>query len=63
MHKNGEMMSKEATMAFREGLDNLIWHMKKEWNLTYSECVGVLELTKMDIWSEATGGDDEDEED
>lgn len=53
-------MGKDATDAFRDGIDALIRRMRAEWHLTYAECVGVLELVKMDVWSEAAEDLDED---
>ena len=55
-------MGGRAAIAFQEGLAQLIYRMRKEWDLTFAECVGVLELVKIDVWNEAAGWEDDDGE-
>ena len=55
-------MSAEAVDAFCDELTRLIDRYRHEWNLTYGECVGALELVKHDMLEEACRetGDDKD---
>ena len=46
-------MSKEAAKCFHEGLESSLEYCRHEFDLTYSEAIGVLELFKFDLLMEA----------
>lgn len=54
-------MSTEAVDAFCDELTRLIDRYRHEWNLTYGECVGALELIKHDVLEEAYHANDPDD--
>lgn len=55
-------MTVRAVRAFENELDVLIARFRAEWDLTYSEAVGVLELAKHKMISEALDDDEDAEE-
>ncbi len=55
-------MSKRASLAFVEELAKLIEHFRAEWELTYCEAIGCLEMVKFDVLQELSD-EDESEED
>lgn len=55
-------MSADATEAFSNELTQLVERYRHEWNLTYGECVGVLEIMKFELLEEGYYADEEDME-
>ena len=56
-------MSADATEAFSNELTRLVERYRLEWNLTYGECIGVLEIMKHELLEEAYHADEEDDDD
>ncbi len=55
-------MSTEATNSFIEALQKVVEYHRDEWNLTYSEAIGCLELVKIDLIRSALPDEDDEEQ-
>ena len=58
----GEYVTKRATDAFIRELNRLVDRFRDEWDLTYAEAIGCLEMVKLEIAREDPSGDEEDDD-
>jgi len=56
-------MSQEATSRFSTDIRKMVTYYAREFNITYAEMVGVLQLLIIDLWSESSEDNEEKEED
>ena len=53
-------MSTQAVDCLQERINKQIDYCRKEFDMTYAEVVGVLEIVKHDIWNETIEESEED---